>query len=234
MMKQVLVFFLLVSSYAFAQKNSAKDGTPVFKVTGATDNAYVITPGDNYFFGGCANRIKIQAKDTSRIADISLSNGKIRKIGGRCMYEITDLVTGTGTLLSIFEKGPKGKKIAVKNKKYQVVDFPKTKLSGMACDSAAAALMLMMGKLTATLDEVDMVFPVIGFQMDIFENDTFKVEESKSDRLTLPMKNYVKKLNEGSIFTLRNIKYLMPDGKERIDPIFRLFVIKPKVYKLGF
>jgi hypothetical protein len=233
MKKFLLLFFLCAVSVVHAQKKSDKEDIPVFKVSGAKNNEYVITPGDFYLFAGCSNKIRIQAKDTSRIAEVSLSNGKIKKTGGSGMYQISGLVPGI-SLLSIYEKGPKGKKVPVKNWKFQVVDYPNLKFAGSTCDSVISTLMLCGGRFMARIDAEDLATPVKSFTMDILGKEGFREEVSNSCKLSPAMRQYAKKLKDGDLVYLRNIKYLMPDGKEKTEPIFRLFILNPKGKVRGF
>ena len=109
----LLSLLVIAQATGMAQNKNKTDNTPQLIVKGLPDNEYTITPKDYYLFKGCVNQIQITAKDTTRIAEITISNGTIKRTGIAHSYEISELNAGIA-MLSIYEKGPKGKKLLVK------------------------------------------------------------------------------------------------------------------------
>jgi hypothetical protein len=227
----ILSLLFVSKGICIAQKKN--DDIPKLIITGLPDNEYKITPKDYYLFKGCINQIQIEAKDTSRIAEITISNGVIKRKGATNYYEITELKAGI-TLLSIYEKDPRGKKVIVKNKQYRVTDYPRLKYAGVRCDSAISSFMLCGGLFMAEDKETKMRIPVMSFKMDIMENNRLITDSTFSNKLNKSMRKYVSGLQTGSLVYLTDIKYKLPDQSIYTVPIFRLFIVNKQGQTIGF
>jgi hypothetical protein len=233
MKKTIVLCILLIAPGVFCLAQKQDNKIPVLKITGLRENEYTITPKDYYLFGGCSNKIMIETNDTTRIAEISLSNGKIIRKGPKHGYEISDLKPGI-TLLTIYERAPGGKKTPVKNKQYQVTDYPKLKFAGVRCDSAISTLMLCGGLFMAEDKETKMRIPVMSFKMDIMEKGVLKIDSVMGNKLSKSMREYVSSLSSGKLIYLTDIKYKLPDNSIHKVPVFRLYLINRQDQPIGF
>jgi hypothetical protein len=229
----LLSLLVIAQATGMAQNKNKTDNTPQLIVKGLPDNEYTITPKDYYLFKGCVNQIQITAKDTTRIAEITISNGTIKRTGTAHSYEISELNAGIA-MLSIYEKGPKGKKLLVKNKQYTVTDFPKLKYAGVRCDSAISSFMLCGGLFMAQDKETKMRTPVMSFKMDIVEDNQLKIDSTNSNKLSKSMRKYVSGLKTGSLVYMTDIKYKLPDQSVHTVPVFRLFIVNKEGQTVGF
>ena len=219
-----LFLFLFSCLLSFAQKNTTIDSVVHFKVK-YSNGDYKFFPADNYLFVGSQNKIKI-TNTKGKYFEVKLTNGSIKKIKGDSVYEIDGLVNMGNTLLSIYEKDVKGKKRIVLNKPFTVVAFPTVKFAGVRSDSAMPTIMLAAGSMYADYKSINKKIPVTSFKMEFYENEKFTLDSSLNNRLSKKMLAYVEKLKPGSLIYLTDIKYKTPNGGEKTEPIYRVFIIK--------
>lgn len=224
MKRIVLIIFysciIVISS--FAQKSQSTVLNYVVKVNSSN---YRIFPEDNYLFVDKKNCIKLSIKGKNNISSIKVSNGRIVKTKVDTVY-IIDNVKGGICLLSLYEKAKNGKNKLIQNKQYKVVDYPIISINNVKSDSSISKLLLCGGIVKARYDRLGIEAQVIGFKMDIFENDSFVTDSSTNDRLTKKMRLYVNGLKEGSLVYIKDVKYVKANGTMKTDPIFRLFLGK--------
>ena len=212
--------FFIISN--FAQKSQT---TVLNYVVKANSSNYRIFPEDNYLFVGKKNCIKILIKGKNKISTIKVSNGRILKTKIDTVYIIDNLKAGI-CLLSMYEKAKNGKNKLIQNKQYKVIDYPIISINNVKSDSSISKLLLCGGIVKARYDRLGIEAQVVGFKMDILENDTFITDSSTNDRLTKKMRLYVNTLKEGSLVYMKDVKYVKANGTMKIDPIFRLFLGK--------
>ncbi|MEN8928411.1 MAG: hypothetical protein ABF242_03885 [Flavobacteriales bacterium] len=74
---------------------------------------------------------------------------------------------------------------------------------------------------------------LLSFDLVTFTNGSKNQFHSSNNKLTIPMKNHIQRLNVGSMIYFNNIKCLMADGRvEKIETI-RLFFDETNKYKIG-
>lgn len=222
-MKEAQFFFLsmlmMLPGLVLAQKDTSQ--TLRFKVQAETGQ-YKIFPEDNYLFTGHKNRIRISQRGSKRPFNVKISNGTITKVKGDSIFQVEGN-EGTSAILSIEEtKGGKSK--VVMTREYKVVGYPRVQLGGVKCDSSITRILLAGGIMSAVYEELNMKIKVESFKMDILKDSKFIQDSSTNARLTTPMKQYVAKLNNGSIVYFTDIVYKGADGKPKKIPMFRVFL----------
>ena len=224
--KRIKYMFILLfaTMLCYAQEGLTNDSIAHFKVR-YSNGDYNFLPADNYLFVGGKNRIKI-TNSKRKTFEVKLANGSIKKIKGDSVFEIDELASIGKSLLSIYEVDAKGNKKLVLNKPYSVIPYPIVKFSGVASDSAMPALMLAAGGLYAHYKSIKTKILVSSFKMEFYENEKFVLDSSVNNRLSKKMLTYVNKLKPGSMVYITNIKFKDPNGSERMEPIYRLFIIK--------
>lgn len=216
-------FLIFLSLTAFSQTKQFTDSVTHFKVK-YTNADYTFFPADGYFFVNSKNKIRItNSRRTS--FEIKLTNGAVTKINDST-FVIESLANMGSTLVSVFETDANGKKKLVANKPFTVVSYPKVKLAGVGCDSAAPAIKLAAGSLNVYYKSINTKVPVTGFTMELYQKEKFTLDSSGNNRLTKKMLAYLEKLKPGSLLYLSNIKYKDPNGNEQAEPVYRVFIIK--------
>jgi hypothetical protein len=157
---------------------------------------------------------------------VKVSNGKIRIVAGDSVYVISDLVSATSTLLSIYEIGTDGKSKLAENKLYTVIPFPIVKISGVPSDSILSSLGIASGKMMAEYPALKRKWPVLSYKMDILDSGKFKTVGSVNGKLSPKMMAYLAKLKPGNMIYFKDIRYLSPRGDTLINPIYRIFIVK--------
>jgi hypothetical protein len=226
-----LVLALLFSLQVFSQKKPTADSVTHFKVKYISGD-YTFFPADGYLFVNGKNKIRI-TNNRHATFEVRLTNGTVTKTSDST-FVIESLVSMGSTLVSVFEADADGKKKLVANKPFTVVSYPKVKLAGVACDSAAPAIKLAAGSLSVYYKSINAKVPVTSFKMELYEKEKFTLDSSANNRLTKKMLAYLEKLKPGSLLYLSNIKYTDPNGNEQTEPVYRVFIIKEgQILKFG-
>jgi len=228
-MRIFALLIIMVSGIEMMTQTKNTNAILTYKVE-ARKTDYYIAPGDCYLFAGGKNTLKIIQKGVATPFTVGISNGKITKTGDSS-YVVSGLYEKAKTvILYIKETGKNGKEKIVKTRDYKIIQFPVIECMGVKSDSAIDLHLLIAGRFSAYLKEINKRAKVVGFTFADMSTKEKKVTSS-SNVLTPQMRDYLKNINKGAMLTFTDIKYLTPQGDTVTSPIYRVFTYEsPKGY----
>lgn len=219
---------MLLAFTAFGQ-----GGVIEFKVS-KPDLVLEVTPEDSTFWVDKKNVFSVRVVEgKSEVAKVELTEGRIKRIAPG-LYE-AKFDTVCETVLRVIELKPNGKTQLAFSKPYTVIakEKPLVSVCGVKQDSAVDIKRLLhIGTLEANMS-TEISPAVLSFEMVDNANGSEQVYRSKDFRLTLPMKNAIRRMSEGRTLTFRNIKIMLPDRSLYVHPELTVFVIESDEYSIG-
>lgn len=222
MVIRFILFFLSVTSFAFAQ---SQNKTLVFRVR-ARETSCDIECEQNYFLLERDNPVKIKITATHNIkTKVEVTEGKIISVKDD-IYYIRCLKTGTAAI-SVYQITPKGKELLAAKK--MKIKNPDVFFCDIKLDSTSKYIRLNGNNIYAYSNYYKQKMEVASFEMYFIEDTTKKSNkrvppicmESQVNQLTDRMKKTILDFQPkyNSIY-LTNIICKVPDGTKRfLDPI---------------
>ncbi len=223
------VCFLLLSVSSIAQT-----GVVTFKVD-KPDVKISINPNDSTFWVERNNHLYISVEEgKSKIGHVRLSEGTIRKIGPNEYVASFDTVCET--VLKVYEIQPNGKSKLAFSRPYKVIakPLPVITVAGVKADSAVGIKRLLhLASLEADLANSSVRPAVMGFKLLVSIGGAQKTMSTVGNKLSLAMRNEIRRLAPGQMLEFRDIQVKMPDGDVKVIESVAVFLVETDEYNVG-
>lgn len=194
-----------------------------------------VLPNDSVFWQEKRNHIFITVEEgKSKLNKAELTVGRLTRIGPTEFVASFDSVCET--VLKVYERLPNGKSRLAIAKPYKVIEkpMPTVTVAGVAKDSAVGIKRLLhIGALQVDLKDSPVRPAIIGYKMVIGNGEQEKVFVAAGHKLTLAMRNQIRRLAAGQTIEFRDIIVLMPDGGKKTVETMSVFLVETDEYNIG-
>lgn len=205
-----LILLFVFTMQGFAQQSK----TLPFKVT--NNKKVKVLPEGDFLFAKMKNKIVVKIEGKTKIANVKLEGGKISQTNDTLF--IAEIEDAEFALLSVYETLPNGNTSLAYTKQYKVIGLPVANVNGVKSDSAINKHAFIGGTVSAYFPGTDLQVKVISFEMEDLYSDC--------NRLSEEMRNRAKKLKNGSVVILNNIRVVLPDGSIQKIASLQLFILE--------
>ena len=199
------------------------------------DVVITVTPEDSIFWSEKKNYLEVYIKEgKSTIARVELTVGEIKELSPN--KYIAKFDTACETVLKVYEKLPNGKNKLAFSKPYMVKQkpLPVVTICGVKADSSVDIKRLLhVAALEVDLEDSQILPSIRGFKFVVENGGREQVYEGVGNRLTLGMKNEIRRMIPGQTITFRDIDILMPDRKVKIIRSMSVFLVETDEYNIG-
>jgi len=227
----ILVISVFFSVMCFAQPDSS---IITFKVN-KPDVVITVTPSDSIFWSEKTNYFEVTIEEgKSTIAKVELSVGKLRDVSPDNYAARFD--TACQTVLKVYEKLPNGKTRLAFSKPYEVKQKPGPVVTvcGVKADSSVGIKRLLhIASLEVDLEGSRVLPAIRSFKMVVSNGGREQVFQGVGAKLSLSMRNEIRRMIPGQTLEFRDIQILMPDGKSKTIQSLSIFLVETDEYNIG-
>jgi hypothetical protein len=227
----LLLFSVFFSVMCFAQPDS---NVVTFKVD-KPDVIITVTPADSVFWSEKRNFFEVYIKKgKSTIARVELTHGNLMEVSPNNYAVRFD--TACQTVLKVYEKLPNGKTRLAFSKPYDVKEKPGpvVTIAGVKADSSVGIKRLLhIAALQVDLEGSSILPSIRSFKMVVSNAGREQVFQGVGARLTLSMKNEIRRMIPGQTIEFRDIQIVMPEGKSKLIQSMSVFLVETDEYNIG-